>query len=262
MALVSDRAICLRRHEYSETSQIIVLLTQKHGLLRALAKGAHRTTKAGASRFDGGIDLLDEGQAVFTDRLDKDLHTLTEWKLFDGHLSLRKSGRAICLGMYLAELTASLLHEHDPHDGLFERFSATISDLSDGPMKSIETAALAFVLDLLRFVGFLPRLRKCAVCSTPIEGVRSLAVSPNAGGVVCANCAGAIADKRNVDARLISIAVNLLVMPRENARPVRPPVLTRAQTDPLHAMLIAHVQAILQKRLRTADYVVGGRAMD
>ena len=59
MSLVSDRCLCLRKTEYSETSQILTLLSRNHGLLRVIAKGAHRTTKAGASKFGGGIDLLD-----------------------------------------------------------------------------------------------------------------------------------------------------------------------------------------------------------
>ena len=58
-----------------------------------IAKGAHRKTKAGASKFGGGVDLLDTGQAVFTDAPERDLATLTEWQLLDGRLELRKSLR-------------------------------------------------------------------------------------------------------------------------------------------------------------------------
>src|SRR3712207_7995583 len=53
MPLVRDRCICLRRTEYSETSQILTLFAREHGIVRAIAKGAHRRTKAGASKFDG-----------------------------------------------------------------------------------------------------------------------------------------------------------------------------------------------------------------
>ena len=61
MPLVNDRCICLRKIEYSETSQILALFSRGHGLVRVIAKGAHRRTKAGASKFDGGVDLLDVG---------------------------------------------------------------------------------------------------------------------------------------------------------------------------------------------------------
>ena len=66
MPLVSDRCICLRKTEFSETSQILTLFSRTFGVVRLMAKGAHRRTKAGSSKFDGGIDFLDLGQAVFS----------------------------------------------------------------------------------------------------------------------------------------------------------------------------------------------------
>src|SRR3954466_2231108 len=90
MPLAHDRCICLRKVEYSETSQILTLFGREQGLVRVIAKGAHRTTKQGASKFGGGIDLLDLGEAVFTLDLEKQLGTLTEWTLAEGHLENRR----------------------------------------------------------------------------------------------------------------------------------------------------------------------------
>ena len=118
MALARDRCICLRKVEYSETSQILTLFGREHGLLRLIAKGAHRRTKAGASKFDGGLDLLDLGDAVFSLRLEKDLATLTEWSLRDGHLELRQNLRALYLGQYAAELCSLLVEEQPPPPAL------------------------------------------------------------------------------------------------------------------------------------------------
>src|SRR5690348_4770634 len=108
MALARDRCICVRKVEYSETSQILVLFGREHGLVRVIAKGAHRRTKAGASKFDGGLDLLDSGEAVFTLDVARDLNILTEWSLRDGHLEIRRNLRAIYLGLYGAELISTL----------------------------------------------------------------------------------------------------------------------------------------------------------
>src|SRR6201986_453393 len=100
MALVADRCICLRKFEYSETSQILWLFSRAHGIVRVIAKGAHRTTKAGASKFGGGIDLLDLADAVFIHDAQRELATLTAWGLREGHLGLRRSLRGIYLGLY------------------------------------------------------------------------------------------------------------------------------------------------------------------
>src|SRR5215211_6189472 len=100
MPLAHDRCICLRKVEYSETSQILTLFGRENGVVKVIAKGVHRTTKQGASKFGGGIDLLDLGQGVFTLDLSKNMGTLTEWTLADGHLELRRNLRAMYLAQY------------------------------------------------------------------------------------------------------------------------------------------------------------------
>src|SRR4051812_12243848 len=186
MALVRDRCICLRRTEYSETSQIVTLFSRTHGIVRAIAKGAHRRTKAGASKFDGGVDLLDNGDAVFTHDPGRDLATLTEWTLRDGHLGLRTTLRGMYLALYAGELVGRLVEEHDPHPDLFDRLEFTLSELTT-PRR--EQAFLAFELDLLRETGYLAELSTCSTCGQPISDRDfHLFFSPSRGGVVCRNC--------------------------------------------------------------------------
>src|SRR5262249_19675374 len=129
MGFLTDDCICLLKAEFSETSQILTLFSAAHGVVKVMAKGAHRRTKAGASKFDGGIDLLDRGEAMFTDRTDKDLAILTEWKLLDGHLALRKNLRGMYLGMYAAELVAMFFEQHDPHPEMFGLLSHCLNEL-------------------------------------------------------------------------------------------------------------------------------------
>ena len=57
MPLVADRCICIRKIEYSETSQILTLFGRASGLVKTIAKGAHRTTKVGASKFGGVLQF-------------------------------------------------------------------------------------------------------------------------------------------------------------------------------------------------------------
>ena len=65
MPLIRDAAVVLGRIDYSESSQILVLFTREHGKVRAIAKGAKRSTK---TRFAPGVDLLDIGTVIFSVR--------------------------------------------------------------------------------------------------------------------------------------------------------------------------------------------------
>ena len=253
--MVSDRCICLRKFEYSETSQILTLFAREHGLLRVIAKGAHRKTKAGASKFGGGVDLLDTGNAVFTHAPERELATLTEWQLLDGHLELRKNLRSVYAGLYCAELVTMLFEEHDPHTELFDRLDHTLTDLATSKTEEI---LLTFQLDLFREAGYLPEMESCVSCGT--SGIADRAFfSPAHGGVVCRDCESVVHDRIEIDPRLLRIVQTVLRLPRTNGSPQRLPRLTRYQTDPINRILTAHVEHTLSKRLRTAPYVLPQR---
>ena len=254
MALVSDRCICLRKTEFSETSQILALFSREHGITRVIAKGAHRRTKAGASRFDGGIDTLDLGDAVFSHDTARELTPLCEWKLREGNLALRKSLRGIYLGLYAAELIAKLIHEHDPHPDLFDRFERSLPYLATSRR---EEAFLALQLDLLREGGFLAELNACVSCGSKLDDRGPIYFSPSRGGVICRNCHGAIPDCINMDPRLLRMLQGILRLPRANGSPQRLPQLTRHQTDPINRLFADQIQHTLGRPLRLPRYVLG-----
>ena len=255
MPLASDRCICLRKFEYSETSQILTLLSSEHGLLRVMAKGAHRRTKAGSSKFDGGVDVLDIGQAVFTSDTHRDLSTLTEWKLLEGTLTLRQTLRGLYLGLYAAELITMLLEEHDPHPQIFELTERLLVDLAT-PRR--EEAFLAFELDLLREGGFLPQLQLCVACGSRPSDREVIYFSPARGGLICRNCESLEPDRLEIDPRLVRLLRQIQALPASGPNR-RVPQLTRHQTDPLNAVLAQHLQHALGRRMRLPRYVLARR---
>ena len=253
MAMVHDRCICLRKVEFSETSQILVLFSRAHGLQRVIAKGAHRRTKAGSSKFDGGADLLDVGQAVFIQQLEKDMGMLTEWSLREGHLELRRDLRGMYLGLYAAELVSLLFEEHDPHPEVFDRLEITLLELA-GPRN--EEAFLAFQLDLLRDSGYLPELGACVNCGSVLSPREPCFFSPSRGGILCQNCQGTQPDRLPFDPRLLGMLQTILRLPKSNGTVQRLPRLTRHQTDPINRIFAGHMQHMLGKKLRMPGYVL------
>ncbi len=253
MPLSRDRCICLRKVEYSETSQILSLFACDHGLIRLIAKGAHRRTKAGSSRFDGGIDLLDQGDAVFSHAPERELSTLTEWHLIDGQLELRRSLRAMHLGLYAAELVGALIEEHDPHPILFDRLKQTLKDLSTA---KLEESFLAFELSLLRETGYLPQMESCVGCGSTLDDGERVFFAPAHGGVVCRNCEGTTPDRIETDLRLLRMVQGIIRLPRTGPTSERLPRLTIHQTNPINRLIAEHVEHTLSKRLRMPPHVL------
>ena len=251
--LVRDDAVCLRVTPFSETSQVVTLLTRDHGRVRLLAKGATRRTKAGKGKFDGGLDLLDRGDALFAHALEKDLSLLTEWKLTDGHRPLRRDLRACWLGLYAAELLDKLLEEHDPHPRLFDGLIRLLARLADAEVR--EAVFLAFQLNLLRQSGVLPDFARCAD-RTPIARIlergETVVFDPNESRLICGDAADRVRRGVPVPPASLGAIVSLLRLARAGGGL---PTLARADVDPANRMLAAHVQSVIEGRLRLARYV-------
>ena len=224
MPLRRDRAVCLRKFEYSETSQILTLFGRRGGLLRVIAKGAHRRTKVGLSKYDGGVDLLDYGDCNWIEKQSADLSTLTEWKLLDGHLGLRKSLRGLLLGQCLAEVLTMILPEHEADIPLFDRLAATLPLLA-GP--AAEAHFIALLLDIVAGAGVMPEEEDLAG-----------------------------ADGQPLEPGLARMAAIIRRLPREKGLAQRLPLLTRKQANPLISVLLTQVERLAQRPVKLRPFIL------
>jgi len=186
MPTLKDQAVVLRLVDWSETSQIAVLLTCEHGKLSAVAKGAKRQTPSIASRFSGGLELLCRGEAVYITKAGRDLANLIEWDLRDGHWAIRRNLRAFDLAMYTVDLTHHMLHDDDPHPATFAALVNVLAALDEqepGPALRSDPAwggaLLGFQWALIDDCGYRPMLDE------PDRAESStLLFSASAGGLV------------------------------------------------------------------------------
>jgi len=179
MPTVTDNAICIRRWDYSETSQTVSLLMRDHGIVRGIVKGAKRT----GGGFDGGIDLLTHGQVVAIVSPARDLATVTAWHVLEIFRPLRAHLGANRAGLYMADLVHHMLTEHDPHPRLFDALRDALAAL--GQPDRLATTLLEWVWILLSQTGYTPQLDHDAETGAPLDTETStLAFSPTAGGVV------------------------------------------------------------------------------
>lgn len=191
MPRFKDQAICIRLIDWSETSQIVSLLTQQHGLISGLAKGSKRTSPSSVARYSGGIELLTFGQAVGAIKPTTELATLTEWDLQDPYRHLRENLRAQRLAMYAAELASALLGDHDPHPDSFEALAQLLEELAEPSQH--ELALLRYQWRLLSDTGYRPRLDQDARSGQPLvfptppdqdaSDTQAYTFDPQAGGL-------------------------------------------------------------------------------
>lgn len=205
MALIKDIAIVIRRLDYSETSQVLVVFARETGQQRLIAKGVKRGTKSKAAT---GIDLLELGHVVYSRRPESEaqLGTLTEWRQEDVHPAIRRNLAAWYAAQYAADRTAQATQEGDPHVALFD----ALQHLLASEAWSRPLAALVWYLGvLLREVGLAPQFEQCVGCGAERASVPCLYFSARQGGLLCRDCEPAFVEKRRVEPATIDAAIRV-----------------------------------------------------
>jgi DNA repair protein RecO (recombination protein O) len=137
-------AYVLHGRAYRESSLLLELLTRDHGRTALVARGA----RAARSRWRNLLQPYRPLLVGWTAR--GELGTLTAAEQVAAPPALH--GEALYCGLYLNELLVRLLHRGDPHPEVFERYRATIAELSTGQM--LQPLLRVFERHLLDAVGY------------------------------------------------------------------------------------------------------------
>ena len=187
MPLYRDEAVVLRAFPLGEADRILVLLTKRHGKVRAVAKGVRRIK----SRFGGRLEplmrvdvLLAQGksldvvsQAVSIDAYAGEIcadYTLYEY----ANVMLEVADLLVS-----NEYTDEYMREYQDTSGQYRLLTAALSSLSKHKHKP-DAIGISYVLRALSIAGWSPRLKTCVVCGKS-EGLCYF--SPAAGGMMCAS---------------------------------------------------------------------------
>ena len=244
MPRIKDQAICIRHIDWSETSQVVVLLTAEHGKLRGLAKGSKRLSPSSVQRFSGGIEILTLGQVVAVTKATAELATLTEWDLQNDYHHLRRDLRAQKLAMYAADLCNAMLADEDAHPGAFGALSAFLTAL--GHEDNHPGSLLRFQWALLTDCGFRPELKTDVRKGGALGSVKAYTFDPVAGGLTVEN---GIADWR---VRKQTVALLRKLSSGEAMEGEDADSIGRA-----NRLLCVYARAILDKELPTMRGVLG-----
>lgn len=129
MARIRDQAIVLRESDWSETSQVVTLLTEGHGKVRGLAKGSRRLSPSSVQRFSGGFEVATRGEVVAVVRPSSGLATITEWDLEETYPQIRRSWRVWEVVWYAVDLAQGFVAELDAQPGVFRALKEFLEEV-------------------------------------------------------------------------------------------------------------------------------------
>jgi DNA repair protein RecO (recombination protein O) len=187
MSLIATEAIVLHAFNYLESSRIVRLATRDAGLVSVVARGARRPKSA-----FGPLDLFVHGVAQISLRANRDLHTLTGFDVASSHSALGTTLPRFMGAAMLSELVLRFGHEESSRD-LFAPLASGLDLLqSENGCETVDVALAAAWL-IVATLGFAPTVDDCAQCHAAIATDIGAPFELRAGGVLCANCAGASA---------------------------------------------------------------------
>lgn len=130
MAIQKAEALVIRRIDFSETSQIVTLLTP-NGRVDAIAKGSraalvspHRSRK-----IDGPIDTLTLNRIVYYEKRGDALDLISECEVIHSFSELRRDLQHWHAGFVVAELALSAVKPHNPDPDLFYAAARALVEL-------------------------------------------------------------------------------------------------------------------------------------
>jgi DNA repair protein RecO (recombination protein O) len=182
MSFCKTPAVTLKRSNYKDSSQIITFFTRNYGKIQALAKGLKRPVKG----VSGGIDLLTYNNIVFIHRKHSNLNILTEWVLQDNFYLLRNNLKKFHSAFYILELIKEFTEENDKNEPLFDLFINTLYEIASRGDSTVST--LAFEVQMLALLGYLPEMKRCAICKASLNSERFAFFSALEGGLFCSYC--------------------------------------------------------------------------
>src|SRR5512144_192070 len=162
MRLYRDEAVVLRTQKLGEADRIVTLLTQRHGRVRAVAKGVRRTS----SRFGARVEPFTHVDVQLYEGRELDIVTQVETRAAYGEDLVGDYPRYTAGTAILETAERLTAEEREPFLRLFLLLDAVL-------------------LRALAAAGYAPAVDDCAGCGAPGP---HRAFAPAAGGVLCTAC--------------------------------------------------------------------------
>lgn len=181
MAVYKSRGIVLRSIRYGEADRILDLYTSERGVVSAIAKGIRRTK----SRFGARLEPLSCVEIMAYEG--RTLDTITQAEVLRSFHKVRENlARLKAAGTMIGAVRA-FAGGGEADRRVFNLLYRALDEL-EGRTRDFEAVEASFTLKLSTLAGYALRLDVCSGCGEGVNGDGSSYFSPEAGGVLCAEC--------------------------------------------------------------------------
>jgi len=242
-------AVVLRTWPYGESDKVVCLLTENHGKITGIAKGARRSRK----RFANSLEPFSLVNLHFQDRPHGGLVLILSADLAFAFKQLSTSLEKITLASYLVEITDGFTGERDENALVFQHLKNGLLYLESDGAAPLEFLA-SFELKLLRLAGYQPALdgcKRCGVMRCEHGGAR-WHFSAAEGGILCGLCAQSRKDILPLGTAALAALIELQ---QEKSDGLGGGPLTAAVLGEIRFVIQSFLQCHMDREIRSAAFL-------
>ena len=155
MALYRDHGVILRTYKLGEADRIVSFVTERHGKIRAVAKGVRKTKSKFGSRLEPPTHVslqLYEG---------RELDIVTQVETVDHFRAIREDLDRLTRAVTMLEAVDQLALEREPNPDLYRMLVGGLRALAD---RNSALVVAGFHWKALALEGFRPVVDQCVHC--------------------------------------------------------------------------------------------------
>ncbi len=207
---ITTPAFVLRTRPYGESDLIVTFITERHGKLTGIGKGARNSRR----RFPGTLQPFLHVRLVFTQRPTTDLAFLMRCELIEAMREITTDVDRFAAGSYVLDLTDRMVVGRESGTEVYALVREALTLLANGA--PVDPLLRALEIHLLCVSGWAPVFDRCRACGAPAD--TALFLSVERGGLLCRRCVPVDVAVRPVGAETAAILTRLAVEPLAQAR--------------------------------------------
>jgi DNA repair protein RecO (recombination protein O) len=209
---IATPAFVLRARPYGESDRIVTFITEQHGKVTGIAKGARNSRR----RFGGTLEPFVHVRVVFHHRPGTDLVFLLRSELLDALPAFTRDLDCFTAGSYVLELTDRLVLGPESGTDVYRLVHEVLRLLATGA--PVEPLLRAFEMHLLGLSGWAPALDRCLRCEAGMGEAGMAYLGPDRGGLLCRGCVPVEVPVRPVSLAAVRELARLAAAPLASAR--------------------------------------------
>ncbi len=173
MTLYRDQGVALRTYKLGEADRIVSFITERHGKVRAVAKGVRKTRSKFGARLEPTSHVaiqLYEG---------RELDIVTQAESIDHFRAIRDDLDRLARAVTMLETVDQVALEREPNPALYKMLVGALRSLEEANRPLL---VAGFHWKLLALEGFRPVVETCVMCE---EDQDLVAFDPSEGGLLC-----------------------------------------------------------------------------